>query len=156
MMEVGHGVCDPELVKAFVSASGREHDWMTKTSGMKPIKVMVNSGMSVPRSHRYNSSKVTMFYYEYAKKMGAKIVMNAKAEHLLWDNDKKEITGVSVSDKNGNIKNYGSKNGVLLATGGFARNPKLLAKYSRDLKMQLLSPAAHDRRRSPDGSGIRR
>ena len=130
MMEVGHGVCDPELVKAFVSASGREHDWMTKTSGMKPIKVMVNSGMSVPRSHRYNSSKVTMFYYEYAKKMGAKIVMNAKAEHLLWDNDKKEITGVSVSDKNGNIKNYGSKNGVLLATGGFARNPKLLAKYS--------------------------
>ncbi len=53
-----------------------------------------------------------------------------KAEHLLWDNDKQEITGVKVTDKDGNVKNYGSKNGVLLATGGFARSPELLAQYS--------------------------
>lgn len=130
MMEIGHQVCDPELVKAFVSASGREHDWMLKNSGIKPTTVMINAGMSVPRSHQYKASEVTMFYYNYTKKNGAKILTGVKAEHLLWDNDKQEITGVKVTDKDGNVKNYGSKNGVLLATGGFARSPELLAKYS--------------------------
>ena len=130
MMDIGHHICDPELVKAFVSASGREHDWMLKNSGIKPTTVMINAGMSVPRSHQYKASEVTMFYYNYAKKNGAKILTGVKAEHLLWDNDKQEITGVKVTDKDGNVKNYGSKNGVLLATGGFARSPELLAQYS--------------------------
>jgi len=88
MMDIGHHICDPELVKAFVSASGREHDWMLKNSGIKPTTVMINAGMSVPRSHQYKASEVTMFYYNYAKKNGAKILTGVKAEHLLWDNDK--------------------------------------------------------------------
>lgn len=130
MMDVGHGLADPELVKAFVENSKTELEWMTTTSGMSPIKIMVNSGMSVPRSHRFDSSKLTMFYYNYAKEHGAKIETNAKAEHRIWDNDKRKIIGVVVSRKGKDPVNVKSKLGVLITTGGFARNPELLAKYS--------------------------
>ena len=130
MMQVGHGVCKQELVEAFVKASSIEFDWFIKNSGMKPITIMVNSGMSVPRSHRFDSSKVTMFYHDYAVKHGAKIYFDTKAEHLLWNNAKKEIVGVQVKRENGKKAFIGSKKGILIATGGFARNKELLAKYS--------------------------
>ena len=129
MMAVGHNICKRELVEAFVKASSLEFDWFIKNSGMTPVTVMVNSGMSVPRAHRFDSSKVTMFYYDYAVKHGAKVVFDTKAGHLLWDNVKKAVVGVSVI-QDGKIRRIKSRKGVLIATGGFARNKELLAKYS--------------------------
>lgn len=139
MMAVGGNLAEPSLVKMYIEASNKEHEWFAKESGVKPIKLMVTAGQSVPRGHKYDAAKVTGFYLDYAKRNGAVILTNMNVRHLLKDT-KDVVVGVEVLNKDGQVKKFYSKTGVLLATGGFARSPELLAKYSpKSRKAQSIS-----------------
>jgi len=127
MLKTGKNQNDPELVKRYVKESNKEYEFLLK-NGIAPHDVHAAGGMSVPRVHAFTPSKIVAFYKSYAEKKGAKILTQAPVVRLLWNSEDEKVEGVSVQYR-GKLLKIKSKNGVLLASGGFARNPKLLAKY---------------------------
>ena len=129
MLTTGKNENDPDLVRAFVQESKRMYEWVTKELGVKPFTVTLAAGMSVPRAHTFNPSEIIQALRKYSESKGAKILLNTKAERLLWDPNKQEIAGVQIVRK-GKKVNIRAAKGVLLAAGGFSRNPKMLKKYA--------------------------
>ena len=129
MMTTGQNQNDLEVVKAYVKETKAHYEWMTKKLGVKPISVTLSGGMSVPRAHTFKPGEVIEAMRKFAVDGGAKVVLRTKAERLLWDHEKNCIAGVRVS-RRGKVMNIEAKKGVVLAAGGFSRNPKMLKKYA--------------------------
>lgn len=130
MLEVGKHQNDPELVKAMIKSGRVAFDFVTKELGYKPDNLTAVSGMSVPRAHHFVPSKLIETLYNHVKKCGVPVLFNTPAERLVWDTEKGCIAGVRAKTKDGKTIFVEAKKGVLLATGGFTRNPKLLAKFN--------------------------
>ena len=124
MLKTGQHVNDKTLVEAFRD----EFNWVT-SHGVEPYQVGVNAGMSVPRSHYFKPADIIIMMADYVQKKGGVLMYETKAERLLWDSNKSRICGVKVSS-NGKTYNYEARKGVVLAAGGFSRNPALLKKYA--------------------------
>lgn len=129
MMTTGQNQNDLDVVKAYVRETKALYEWMTKDLGVKPISVTLSGGMSVPRAHTFKPAEVINALRKFAVDGGAKVVTRAKAERLLWDHERNCIAGVRVS-RRGKMVNIEAKKGVVLAAGGFSRNPKMLKKYA--------------------------
>ena len=132
MLNTGKHENDPAVVRAYVKASNREYAWLL-AHGVAPHDVHAAGGMSVPRVHAFTPSKIVKCYRDYAVEKGAKILTKAPVETLLWDAAAGRVTGVRANVK-GKARTYGARFGVLLASGGFARNPELLGKYVPAMK----------------------
>lgn len=148
MMTTGQHQNDPDVVKAYVKESKALYQWVTKSLGVKPVSVTLSGGMSVPRAHTFKPAEVLEAYRKFAVNGGAKIMLRAKAERLLWDFEKNRIAGVRVT-RRGKTINIQAKKGVVLAAGGFSRNPKMLKKYA-----PLLENAAVIAGTGTQGDGI--
>lgn len=132
LLKVGQGQNNLEVVKALVKALKVEYDWLTE-HGIKSKYVGIASGMSVPRAHNFDPAEVLSLYQKVAKENGVEIRFNNAGHRLLWDDEKNRIGGISVNTKDG-LKKIKAKYGVILTTGGFARNPELCAKYNPSIK----------------------
>ena len=117
-----------------------EFEWVI-AHGVSPYQVGVNAGMSLPRSHYFKPADIIMMMSEYVEKKGAKVFYQARAEWLLWDANRERICGVRLSIE-GKAVDYEAKKGVVLATGGFSRNPAVLKKYAPTLAMASVIAAA--------------
>ncbi|MFU0841471.1 MAG: FAD-binding-2 domain-containing protein [Burkholderia sp.] len=129
MMTTGKHQNDPDVVRAYVKESKALYTWVTTELGVKPISVTLSGGMSVPRAHTFKPAEVIQAYKKYATGHGVKLVTRAKVERLVWDFQKQEIAGVRVTVRNKTLFVKANK-GVVLAAGGFSRNPKMLKKYA--------------------------
>ncbi len=90
---------------------------------------MAASGMSVPRSHTFNPPEVIKALTKYAKDRGVEIVLNAKANRLVTECGTGRVIGVKATINKKDVV-LGATKGVVLAAGGFSRNPELLAKFN--------------------------
>lgn len=133
MLKLGGNFNDEEVVHAFVHAAKVQYDWMRKI-GLKPRELAIGAGMSAPRGHVFTAPKVIEAMYDYATKHGAEIRLNTPAQHLVWDPKVRRVLGVIAKGKDGASLAIRATKGVLIATGGFARSPKLLRKFSPYLK----------------------
>jgi len=132
MMKTGGYANDEALVRAYVKGSKEQFDWLIN-QGVKPNTVTTASGMSAPRAHGFDPSAVIKCMNDYALKGGAKIMVKTKATRLIYCPNAKKIVGVeAVSD--GKKITLGGRKGVLMAAGGFSRNPDMLAKYAPPMK----------------------
>jgi fumarate reductase flavoprotein subunit len=129
MIKVGKGKNDPAVVKSFIESGRIFYNFITGTLGIKPLEITAAAGMSVPRSHGFKPSEVNQKLFEYIQARKVPVVLNTPAERLLWDSEKNCIAGVTAKRKGRQISVKANK-GVIIATGGFARNPRLLAKYN--------------------------
>ncbi len=132
MMKTGQNMNDPALVRAFIKASKEEYDWALK-QGLKPSTVAIASGMSVPRAHAFEPPEVIGFYQKYATEKGAEIRLNTAAKRLIWDSDASRVAGVRI-ERAKKLSTVKAKLGVLVAAGGFSRNPDMLGKYAPPMK----------------------
>lgn len=87
-----------------------------------------------PRMHNVlPNSRAYIFHLErYARRVGVRIVVNARARRLVTENG--AVAGVELEQANGKREVIGAKRGVVLAAGDYAGNP--------DLKRELISEAA--------------
>ena len=129
MIKTGKGKNDPKVVRAFVDMSKIQYDFLTKTLDVHPRGVMAASGMSVPRSHTFNPPEVIKALTKYAKDRGVEIVLNAKANRLVIECGTGRVIGVKATINKKDVV-LGATKGVVLAAGGFSRNPELLAKFN--------------------------
>lgn len=129
MMATGQNQNDLEVVKAYVKETKALYEWMTKDLGVKPVSVTLSGGMSVPRAHTFKPAEVIEALRKFAVNGGVKVVTRTKAERLLWDYEKNCIAGVR-ANRRGKTITIEARKGVVLAAGGFSRNPKMLKKYA--------------------------
>ncbi|WP_282196409.1 flavocytochrome c [Turicimonas muris] len=132
MLKSGYNKGDEAVVKAFVDGALYHYEWLTQKMGMFPDSIAHQGGQTVPRSHHFVSSKILKLMADYAKSHGIKILTRSPALRLVWNQDHSRIAGVEASARGKKIF-IEAKKGVLLAAGGFSRNPELIAKYNPPL-----------------------
>jgi len=66
-----------------------------------------------------------------------KLFVNTTAKSLVMENGR--VSGVVCTDKSGNEVTYSANKGVVLATGGFSANSKMISEYNTSGKWSDLS-----------------
>jgi fumarate reductase flavoprotein subunit len=147
MMKVGENVNVPALVRSYVDHQLETYYWLKKL-GVSFMKIGIASGMSVPRGHYVTPSQVLKALSDAATAKGAKIELNIAARMLVAD-DKGNIKGV-LAERKGKKIMIGARRGVILTSGGFSLNKKILAKFVPPMaKAQALVG------RGSDGDGLK-
>ncbi|RLA46992.1 MAG: flavocytochrome c [Gammaproteobacteria bacterium] len=134
-MKGGHDINDPDLVKVLAYNSSDSIDWLTSL-GADMSDVGRMGGASVNRSHRPAGgagvgAHVAQVLWDNAVQRGVDIRFNSRVVRLLKD-PSGTVTGVLV---HGEFTGYYviKADAVILATGGFSRNNKLVAELDPKL-----------------------
>ena len=123
-MKGGKNVNNPELVKKLTTDSANIIDWLTER-GADLSEVVFTGGQSAKRTHRPAGGQA-----ETAEKDGIDVRTESEVTKLIKTGDK--VTGVEVKHK-GETYNITAK-AVVMATGGFGANAKMVAEYKPSLE----------------------
>ena len=130
MLRQGNYRNDPRLVRLYIAASKKVFDWFL-AQGVRPASLLLSSGMSAPRAHGFNSTALVQTLRLQGQKLGVRIATGTRAVRLLSDGSR--VHGAAVvgpGHETGKIHAAG----VVLATGGFARNRRMLTRFAPSLK----------------------
>ena len=154
----GDKVANLDLVKKLCYDSYDAYEWIKDDLGMGfDDKISQGAGSLWQRTHTSTMKMGTGFISTYLDKIGAMdnvtIVTEATGKSLVKSDDK--ITGVVCEDKNGNEFTVTANKGVVLSTGGFAANSKMVQEYNTSGKWDDLSKLmTTNRTSSSQGDGI--
>jgi fumarate reductase flavoprotein subunit len=135
-MDYVHWQADAKLVRAHLNKSGQTIEWLQSlgVTFSEPASYFPGSfptwHIVMPESgHPGPTAAATMLKImtEKAKELGAKIMLQTPVTKLLKENGK--IVGVIAEDKAGEEIQCKAK-AVVIATGGFGANPKMIKKYT--------------------------
>ena len=122
---------DPVLVRRYVDLQADTYAWL-KRQGVEFHKIALSSNMSVPRTHPTNPRQLL-------DALHAKVMSNARityvpsvaASRLLRTGHGSAVTvnGVLAGAATNAIE-VNARGGVVLAAGGFSRNPQLIERFS--------------------------
>lgn len=122
LMEAGRWANDPELVRKYVDNQLDTYRWL-KELGVKFQGVLINEG-SLPRAHITNAAKALKLMKEVAEKNGVELLLKSPGRRLVTRVGS-EVIGVE-GESNEKKLYVKTRKAVILATGGFGRNPKVL------------------------------
>lgn len=130
----GKNVNNPELVKKLTADSANIIDWLTER-GADLSEVVFTGGQSAKRTHRPTGGQavgpvIVDALAETAEKDGIDVRTESEVTKLIKTGDK--VTGVEVKHK-GETYNITAK-AVVMATGGFGANAKMVAEYKPSLE----------------------
>lgn len=133
-MKGGKNVNNPELVKKLTADSANIIDWLTER-GADLSEVVFTGGQSAKRTHRPTGGQavgpvIVDALAETAEKDGIDVRTESEVTKLIKTGDK--VTGVEVKHK-GETYNITAK-AVVMATGGFGANTKMVAEYKPSLE----------------------
>lgn len=154
----GDKVGNLDLVKKLCYDSYDAYEWIKDDLGMGfDDKISQGAGSLWQRTHTSKMKMGTGFISTYLDKIGAMdnvtIVTEATGKSLVKKDDK--ITGVVCADRNGNEFTVTANKGVVLSTGGFAANSKMVQEYNTSGKWDDLSKLmTTNRTSSSQGDGI--
>ena len=127
----GDKVGDLNMVQIMADNALPSLKWL-ESLGMEFNQEISHGGGSLyPRTHGSVAPNGTGFINAYnnalANSENVKILYDTNGTELIMDGDK--VVGVTATNKDGSILTLNSKNGVVLATGGFAGNVELRQEY---------------------------
>lgn len=126
MRRIGDYVNDEQLVRAFVQANADQYRWFLD-HGITPKRLVTEAG--VRRAHVFDILELMEFLRRHALSLGVQIHTGVKARQLLrLGPDKARINAVETIRSNSTCI-YQARDGVLIATGGFSRNKKLIEQF---------------------------
>ncbi len=157
------GQPNKELITLYANNATEVFDWLYengikdcwKEGATRAVFAPEHALYSVPRTYKpsptdksYKSAAHQVLDKLVAADSRIEIITQTTAKELIA-NDKGQITGVKAVDANGEEKTYTSKNGVIVCTGGYSANGKLMGKYAEygEYYLQGGAPGA-------DGYGI--
>ena len=132
----GGGTNDKALLRYFVDHSAGAVDWLN-TNGIVLDNLTTTGGMSVSRTHRPHDGSAVGGYL--VKGLEENITKLNSDVTKITEKDGK-VSGVKVKIE-GETKDISSK-AVVVTTGGFGANKKMIAKYRPDLKDYVTTNAA--------------
>lgn len=154
----GDGVADLSLVKVLCDNATPGYEWI-KGLGMEfNDHISQGAGALWQRTHTSTKPMGTGFISTYvntiSKDSNIELLTSTTAKKLIKGSDGK-ITGVEAEDVNGNTYTFTGSKGVVLATGGFAANSKMVNEYNTTGKWDDLSKVPTTNRfGSSQGDGI--
>lgn len=119
----GKGPDDPSL-RNLADLSGPTTDWLVEMGA--DLGRVINGSQHTPKDGGALGASLVPVMKKQLDKLGVEPRTSTKAEELYVRDGR--VAGVYVSNKNG--KYLIRAKGVVLATGGFASNPELVAKYT--------------------------
>lgn len=125
LVETGRHLNDPTLVDTYCANQLDTYRWL-RGHGVAFGAPRAASGQSVPRSHPGDTSAMISTLSRLARERGAEIRYRTRARRLLVDDDR--VVGVLADTEDGEREIRAGA--VTLTTGGFSRNPELLARYA--------------------------
>lgn len=117
---------DPKLVEIYITEVRKQFEWLGNC-GIHPSNIMAAAGMSKPRSHMFNPNQMMNFLLDEVSRRKIEIKTGTRAVELLQKGLR--ICGVRAVSRKSSVE-FCSKYGVVLATGGFARNQALMNKFA--------------------------
>ncbi|MGY0179713.1 flavocytochrome c [Lactococcus garvieae] len=138
----GGGTNDKELLRYFVDHSAAAVDWLAQNDIVLD-NLTTTGGMSVSRTHRPHDGSAVGAYLvkgleENISKRDIPVFVNSDVTKINEKDGK--VLGVEVKIE-GETKQVDSK-AVVVTTGGFGANQKMIAKYRPDLKDYVTTNAA--------------
>lgn len=138
----GGGTNDKELLRYFVDHSAAAVDWLAQND-IALDNLTTTGGMSVSRTHRPHDGSAVGAYLvkgleENISKRDIPVFVNSDVTKINEKDGK--VSGVEVKIE-GETKQVDSK-AVVVTTGGFGANQKMIAKYRPDLKDYVTTNAA--------------
>lgn len=154
----GDKVGNLDLVKTLTYNAEAGYKWITGLDMSFHGEIGQGAGALWQRTHTSTMPMGTGFISTYVQKAAAndkiKILTSTTGKALLQDATGK-IIGVTVEDKSGNQATFSASKGVILATGGFSANSKLVQQYNTSGKWEDLSSVPTTNRFScSQGDGI--
>ena len=125
---------DPVLVHTLVANAWDGVEWL-KELGMEfdESKLFTVTGGLWERAHKPVMPVGTGFFDAYNRYIdtheGVEVLLNTKAEEITVGEDGR-VNGVIATGETGNTVTVKAKNGVVVATGGFAKNVELRQAYN--------------------------
>jgi fumarate reductase flavoprotein subunit len=130
LFDVGGHRNDPALVELFVDRQLETYEWL-KSLGIVFHRVQLSSNMSVPRSHPVRPKELLETLHGRALDAGVHYRSNAAVKRLIQKPGEAIVTGVT-AEIDGKSAQIVARGGVVLATGGFARDKALVEKFVPD------------------------
>ncbi|KPU45563.1 urocanate reductase precursor [Oxobacter pfennigii] len=130
LIDIGEGKVNEDFVNLIAENSGPNIEWLIKNGvrfepGVEPL----HSYRSPSRGHmvaEHSGANLIKPLEAKAKELGVELLLETPAMSLISQDGK--VTGVNAKNFAGDEITINSK-AVILATGGFDRNPELIAKY---------------------------
>ena len=116
---------DFALLNVSFHAASDINNWLV-SGGMEIQDKMYNAHGGTPVG---GAAGMISALQNMAESHGARIVLGMRATELIVEDGK--VTGVTAEDHEGNVHTYHAKGGVVLATGGFQSNARMMAKYQK-------------------------
>ena len=147
-LKAGRGIADKQLLMHVAQNAGKALQ-MTLDAGSKYFPYLQQlGGHSVPRTYQTVEAVgagITQPLLNECKKLGVRLVNRAKFDSLIFD-DNGKVVGAKILQgyfygrgKEGNPINVRSARGLLIATGGFARNVGLRSAQDPTLTAEVPS-----------------
>ncbi len=126
LREVGQEVNDEALVRTYCDAQLATYEWL-KSAGVRFSPVIETaSGQSVPRVHTVDPADMVRSLKAAAESSGLVDYRASIAAEELVQDASGRVVGVQLADG----KSLTAAKGVIIASGGFAKNPELLDHYA--------------------------
>ncbi len=130
LMEIGEGKVDKDFINLIANNSAENIEWLMENGVEFQSKIEpLHSYRSPARGHKVKDNtgaNLIMPLQDKAKELGVEILLQTPAVSLITEGEK--VTGVKAENNNGDDITINA-NAVILATGGFDRNPELIEKY---------------------------
>lgn len=130
IMEYSHWRADARLVRAFVDKAPETIEWLEK-QGVEFIEPAANypGGYMTWHIVKGRGSALVKTLLARAQEKGVKVYLNTPAKKILTD-EKGKIVGVMAQSRNDGQNIQVNTKAVIIATGGYANNKEMLAKYT--------------------------
>ncbi|WP_419011935.1 flavocytochrome c [Parasutterella sp.] len=115
--------------------------WMQSKGSPVMDRVSQGSGALWQRTHQLDAPAGLGLIdplYQAAVKQGVNFKLGMRVQDLIL-NDKGRVIGVTATDKVGNKYEFTSKDGVILATGGYSQNKEMRQKSAPHLTSEMVS-----------------
>ena len=131
LRRVGGYKNDESLVRTYVEGQLEAYRWLARL-GVSFERLFIASGQSVPRAHSRNARDVLDRVVTAAERAGVETRMSSRVHRLLRDGVGAPVRGVSVATHGdgSDLARIEARRGVVLATGGFSRNERLLELFA--------------------------
>lgn len=126
-MRGGRFAADPELVRVFVQEAAEALPWLHRM-GMEFMPDPIFSASGYPRCWSPAWAGYTEILYRRARELGVEVVFGERLTGFVERRGR--IAGAMTESAFGGRSRWSARAGVILATGGFAANPELVARYA--------------------------
>lgn len=122
-----HG--EPAMWRAFVDNHLDTYRLITGL-GYKPMALWILPGHNAQRAHYFEGGgpELIRLLEKGSNELGAKVLFNHKATRLIVSPDGKRVVGVRV-EKDRKALHIKAKQAVIIASGGFGNNPKMVEEF---------------------------